>query len=573
LLLPECGVIAYHRNDMSNQGGIVQTDSTKAVAKRQRVEETTNIKETIESILVAFILAFIFRAFVVEAFVIPTGSMAPTLLGAHMRFQCPDCGWTFDVNYSSETEDESEDMRLPPDAFPRTDIYCPNCGRLVARARRPGMEGIEHPGTEVPVNYGDRILVLKYIYLLHPPRRWDVVVFKSPDDPDKAHYQQNFIKRLVGLPGEKLMVLDGNIYVWNTADTKWEIPKKPRSAQEALWRLVYDNDYYPQEAQRLVGPAFVQPWKSDGAGWDMSRGRTFAFDNPDGLGTLRFDPSANSTTQTLTDYLVYDAGTGPGMIRRPDVIGSNDDANANPVSDLKLTAFYHRISGNGALKLELSRFADVDHMFTAEVTPDQVRLIHRTSTGEITSWQKSLAEAGVRGDKPINIELTNVDYRVELRLNGQRVFDPMDYEPNVPWLITQYHDVHRRGRSGEAQIEAENQQCTLDHVGLWRDVYYTNRDANRGSALHSGSPDSPVQLNQGEYFVMGDNSAISKDARYWDSPINLPHEGLNDVAEGRVPEQFMLGKAVFVYWPAGFRISDALHLSIIPNFGDMRWIH
>ena len=48
-----------------------------------------------------------------------------------------------------------------------------------------------------------------------------------------------------------------------------------------------------------------------------------------------------------------------------------------------------------------------------------------------------------------------------------------------------------------------------------------------------------------------------------------------DVPEGRVPEQFMLGKAVFVYWPAGYRLSDALpfHISIIPNFGDMRWIH
>src|SRR5438094_3247987 len=60
-----------------------------------------NIKETIESILIAFILAFIFRCFVVEAFVIPTGSMAPTLLGAHSRYQCPDCGYHFDVNYSS----------------------------------------------------------------------------------------------------------------------------------------------------------------------------------------------------------------------------------------------------------------------------------------------------------------------------------------------------------------------------------------------------------------------------------------------------------------------------------------
>ena len=43
------------------------------------------IKETFESIIIAFILAFVFRAYVVEAFVIPTGSMAPTLLGAHYR--------------------------------------------------------------------------------------------------------------------------------------------------------------------------------------------------------------------------------------------------------------------------------------------------------------------------------------------------------------------------------------------------------------------------------------------------------------------------------------------------------
>src|SRR5437867_10804095 len=63
----------------------------------------SSVKETLESILVAFILAFIFRAFVVEAFVIPTGSMAPTLLGANMRFRCNDCGWRFTVNYGAQT--------------------------------------------------------------------------------------------------------------------------------------------------------------------------------------------------------------------------------------------------------------------------------------------------------------------------------------------------------------------------------------------------------------------------------------------------------------------------------------
>ena len=48
-------------------------------------EEEGPVKEVVESIAIAFVLAFVFRAFVVEAFVIPTGSMAPTLLGKHME--------------------------------------------------------------------------------------------------------------------------------------------------------------------------------------------------------------------------------------------------------------------------------------------------------------------------------------------------------------------------------------------------------------------------------------------------------------------------------------------------------
>src|SRR6185503_12670713 len=106
--------------------------------------EKENIKETIESILVAFILAFVFRAFVVEAFVIPSGSMAPTLMGAHMRFRCEDCGYQFDVNYPSERSDD-ENINIPNKTGPRPvnvrgrlvekpislSMHCPNCGYKV----------------------------------------------------------------------------------------------------------------------------------------------------------------------------------------------------------------------------------------------------------------------------------------------------------------------------------------------------------------------------------------------------------------------------------------------------------
>ena len=62
----------------------------------------TDIPETIQSLLVAFAIALAFRGFVIEGFVIPTGSMAPTLMGQHVRFQTPDTGYeyAFDPTHS-----------------------------------------------------------------------------------------------------------------------------------------------------------------------------------------------------------------------------------------------------------------------------------------------------------------------------------------------------------------------------------------------------------------------------------------------------------------------------------------
>src|ERR1700722_6294304 len=105
------------------------TTKPKTTASPKKASTESNVKETVESILVAFILAFIFRAFVVEAFVIPTGSMAPTLLGAHFRFTCPDCGYVFDVNYPEKSPD---DLNIPATSWPAGQVYCPNCGYLVS---------------------------------------------------------------------------------------------------------------------------------------------------------------------------------------------------------------------------------------------------------------------------------------------------------------------------------------------------------------------------------------------------------------------------------------------------------
>jgi len=54
----------------------------------------------------------------------------------------------------------------------------------------------------------DRIVVTRFSYWLHEPQRDDVVVFKYPLDPKK-----DYVKRLIGLPGEKLEIIDSKLYI------------------------------------------------------------------------------------------------------------------------------------------------------------------------------------------------------------------------------------------------------------------------------------------------------------------------------------------------------------------------
>ena len=114
------------------------------------------IINTIEWLLVALILALVFRAFGVEAFQIPTGSMAETLKGAHYHLRCVRCGHAYDVGGDTSLYNRPQ---------------CSSCGYY-------------QPTTAIGRQQnGDRIFVLKSIYQYMPPRRWDVVVFKNPTNP------------------------------------------------------------------------------------------------------------------------------------------------------------------------------------------------------------------------------------------------------------------------------------------------------------------------------------------------------------------------------------------------------
>lgn len=58
-----------------------------------------------------------------------------------------------------------------------------------------------------------RIVAFRLSYLFSVPKRFDVVVFKYPDD-ESVYY----VKRIIGLPGEKVEIKDGKVYINDTEE-------------------------------------------------------------------------------------------------------------------------------------------------------------------------------------------------------------------------------------------------------------------------------------------------------------------------------------------------------------------
>lgn len=78
---------------------------------------------------------------------------------------------------------------------------------------------------ENTVMTGDRLFGNRLAYTKEDPQRGDIVIFKYPDDES-----QLFIKRVIGLPGETVLIIDGKVYI----DDSSEPLNEPYLAQEMI---------------------------------------------------------------------------------------------------------------------------------------------------------------------------------------------------------------------------------------------------------------------------------------------------------------------------------------------------
>jgi signal peptidase I len=558
--------------DKSDKGG-------SAKQARKSKDRAAEIANTFEWLITAFILAFVFRAFVMEAFRIPTGSMADTLKGAHFRLRCRQCGYKYEYGFVPKDYGLPEDT-IPSGSVPLAITRCPSCGHypsellcrrcgptdgsalwanrsrtrrntnsngnsVITSTRCPRCNSHLMAAEVMPVANGDRILVLKCIYQFVEPKRWDVIVFKNPTEPTI-----NYIKRLIGLPEEKVQIIDGDVYI----DDK--IARKPPKVQKELWMPVYNNDYQPvrPEDGYFNGHAWEQPFRNVGdSKWsitDSSRPAIFSLESSAGqLHSVVYDTSIGNDFKAT--YAYDDIDTYNILPICSDLMVRFDCRTASPQD--------RKASRGGRIGISLSKYettykAWID--FTGEMA------IAKSDRDGQTSDLVRLGPVPVT--EPALVKFANVDHQLIFEYGSKKL--TYDLGRNMEDAGPIKEDIEPR-----VEIFGSG-SLTLSHIAIFRDIHYTEaKYSSRGDGGRA-TKDNPFILETDQFFVLGDNSPNSEDGRWWSS-TGIANKGLPDYRMGIVPRDYLVGKALFVYWPSGFKPFAEFPFGVIPNVGRMRFIY
>ncbi len=464
-------------------------------------------RQTVELLIALCIGVLLFRTFSAEAYVVPTGSMAPTLLGHHVEVTCPNCKFLFDVGVDEEA----------PPARP----VCPNCGRD------------DLDSAPATLGNGDRVLVQKFLFDFRAPRRWEVAVFHFPGDPSQA-----YVKRVVGLPGESIQVIGGDVRVDGA------VARKDPDDVRAMRILVHDARYAPADSDRYPRWTFRRgdSWSDAPSGWS----RTSEGFRREPAGPAAIDADAD-------DWLVY-RHWDPGLERYApirDYYGYNggDGRSDNAVRDVALEARVKLDPDVRSLALSLRSGGDRFLVRVPTRAEEPVEVVRDGVARKVFALSNPLA-LGDPGEVHV-IEASVFDARLMVLVDGSPLFEPYDYDDPTDPRWNDESPIALGVRGGALEVP---------DFRIYRDVYYTG---GPGAAYrHPSGVLEPVPLGEGEYFVLGDNSPVSNDSRFWpQGPV--------------VRRELFLGKPFLVHLPGRAVALQVFGRSLywIPDPRRIRYIH
>ena len=595
-------------------------DSNKKNESRDAYRST---RETFEAFAIALVFAFLFKAYIIELYSIPTGSMASTLMGRHRDVSCTVCGTFFQFSASPESN-EGQPRPIPRAELPRViGGTCPQCHFTM-------YVGEDNLANDIHISYGgDRIFVNKALFSYREPTRWHVTVFRYPHQP-----QVNYIKRLIGVENETVMLRNGQVFARKDGSDHFEIQRKPLRVLRSVLLPVDDNNRVVPAIHEL---GWLTRWYSDSQHWQRSDDyRAFTGTNDTEVSAwLMFRhivPTTNDwenllqgrlpggnfvgIPQLITDNLDYNtqilqSPSGPRqpvqtiespllgtvqMVRRsPDGIG------LNWVGDLVIRCTLNVERAEGVVSFRLVKGGTI---FQCDID-----LAARTATFSILGmpeFEPFAVDVPIQVGRNHEIMFCNVDEELRLIIDGREIdtqgrgrYEPIccrrtHYRARciIPGPLCRDRSPTRLDMEPAAIGIAGNAAVQIADLKILRNMYIISTNDhtldNQCDLIQSPFPTglgfgeesvrdilsnparwanfgktrrTTFELGSGQFLMCGDNSASSSDSRLW-THVGIPHH---------VERQFLIGEAIYVFWPRGLRIPGT-RFAWIPNFPKMRWI-
>lgn len=399
----------------------------------------------------AVLMAVLLKFFALEAYVIPTPSMQPTMMGS------PEAGET------------------------------------------------------------DRILVDKSYYLFHEPQRWDIAVFRYP-----VRQVQSYVKRIVGVGGDRLWIAGGNLYQASADGKTHTILRKPERIQRTLWREIYpmrrkqelyegregaDVDAVPTDKEVFGRGAYFRTVRGK---WSIATDGAFR-GTPDSSKNLKIVLRSEQARNNYADG--YDLSLAkttreerkrPPNSTQPDGLtdierGDRSGPSFQAVSDLRIG--FHLNPKQVPQKLRVA-IEIASKGIRYELVIEKGKGVLRaaaTKPGPTQTVASSPFEFEIVAGEATPIRFARLDDRLYAWRDGDLV-GQFDVD-SIP--IKERLEV----RAVEASVELIGQGAiSLANVTVERDLHYTRSRLGEGEI---------IEVPQGHFFMMGDNTLGSADGRDW----------------------------------------------------------
>ena len=538
--------------------------------------------DTLQGLLVAFVVAMIFRGFVLEGFFIPTGSMAPTLRGQHVRVRGEATGYAYDADAGPLFEGGAAATSRAPITDPMVTRQWPVGESEVGLLRAQSVGG-------------DRVLTIKYLPWVFEPHRWDVPVFRNPPDP--VGESMNYIKRLVGMPNEGLVLADGDVFTGplGAPGDAMRIQRKPEMVQRAVWQPVWRSDWGPVDPRRMEqalrkpwpGPA-LKPAAAERSRWKTDDAHAWTCSG-DGETRLEFDLRA----WPLTDWNAYNAWR-----RVPEF----------PISDVRMRGAFEAASASKfSVSMEIvTRGLRIE----AGVRPvsgalEAFAMVQPVDGGAPTaSKAQSLGPAGGSGSV-LALDVWHVDQKIWVFVGGALTIElPYELDKDGTSPLERLQSVGiEPGRYAQDPVSTKpkgpeslawkfsGSALVARDLRIDRDLYYQpgmllpgNQVVSNGPLVMGRAfacdPEHPAQLGADDFLLLGDNSPASRDGRFWGRPHPILKNAIGFEKPFVVPRELLVGAAWCVYFPATYPLGTGLDMrdpaarapGIVPNFGSLRFI-